>query len=88
MTAGRDPSMPCAEVVRLVWEFLDDEIDDERRGKIREHLDICPPCRDHFTFEGAFLRAVSRVIDEPGDTASLQRRVLQALRDEGYDGHR
>jgi mycothiol system anti-sigma-R factor len=85
MTTSPDYLMPCHEVVQLLWEYLDDELDDARRASIREHLDLCDHCRDHFTFEGAFLRSVERVLDDHGDSAALRTRILQALRDEGYD---
>lgn len=85
MTDERAQPMSCEEVVRLVWAYLDDEIDDERRRRVREHLALCGPCRDHFTFDGAFLRSVARLIDVPDDAAPLRARVLEALRAEGYD---
>lgn len=75
-TAGH---ISCQEVVRVMWEYLDGELDAERRARIREHLEICPHCREQFTFEGAFLRAVARHLDEAGDTDALRFRIEQAL---------
>jgi len=85
MTANLDPLMPCHEVVALLWEYLDEELDDTMRARIREHLDHCHHCTDHFTFEGAFLRTVARVIDEPCETEPLRQRILATLRQEGHD---
>jgi mycothiol system anti-sigma-R factor len=85
MTTDRDPLVPCHEVVALLWEYLDEELDEQMRTRIREHLDHCEGCTDHFTYEGAFLRTVSRVIEEPLETGALRQRLVAALRDEGYE---
>lgn len=76
--------MSCADVVRLLWDYLDGELDAERTRRIREHLAWCHHCRDHFTFDGAFLRSVARLIEDPPAAAPLRARVLAALREEGY----
>ena len=85
MTTNLETLMPCHEVVALLWEYLDGELDEAMRTRIREHLDHCHHCTDHFSFEGAFLRTVTRVIDEPCETGALRQRILAALRAEGHD---
>ena len=85
MTTNLDTRMPCHEVVALLWEYLDGELDDNMRARIREHLDHCHGCTDHFTYEGAFLRTVTRVIEEPLETGALRERILAALREEGHE---
>jgi mycothiol system anti-sigma-R factor len=85
MTTHLDALMPCHEVVALLWEYLDGELDDEMRARIREHLNHCHGCTDHFTYEGAFLRTVTRVIEEPLETGALRERILAALREEGHE---
>jgi mycothiol system anti-sigma-R factor len=79
------PLTPCHEVVALLWEYLDDELDAAGRQRIREHLDECKHCEDHFTFEGAFLRSVAKVLDEPIDVSGLRSRIVETLRTEGHD---
>ena len=40
-----DPTQgDCAEVLRDVWLFLDDEMDATRRARLQQHLDDCSPC--------------------------------------------
>jgi mycothiol system anti-sigma-R factor len=85
MTPDLDRFMPCHEVVALLWEYLDEELDEVMRARIREHLDHCQGCTDHFTYEGAFLRTMARVIEEPIEAGALRLRVLAALRDEGHE---
>jgi mycothiol system anti-sigma-R factor len=79
MTVSTVDPISCEEVVRAVWDYLDDEIDVDRKERIREHLAICDHCFGQFNFEGAFLRAVSRVLDEDGDVASLRARIERAM---------
>lgn len=79
MTIATADPISCAEVVRAVWDYLDDEIDMDSKERIREHLAICAHCFDQYHFEGAFLRAVSRVLDEDADVASLRARIERAM---------
>jgi len=74
----QDP-ISCEEVVRAVWDYLDDEIDIGLKERIREHLEICDHCLGQYNFEGAFLRTVSRVLDDDGDVASLRARIERAM---------
>lgn len=84
MTIPEGALMSCEHVIRQLWDYLDNELDDELRRKVREHLDVCAHCREHFTFEGAFLRAVASHLDDATDTETLRQRVVSALRLEGY----
>lgn len=34
----------CAEVLRDVWQFLDNEMDPANRAAVEAHLDGCSPC--------------------------------------------
>ena len=86
MKAAIDTVMPCHEVVRLLWEYLDGELDELTHDRIREHLDACEHCRDHFTFESAFVESVGRALDSPNDTDDLRARILEALREAGHSG--
>ena len=84
MTIHEGALMSCEHVIRLLWDYLDNELDAALRQRVREHLDACEHCRNHFTFEGAFLRAVALHLDEATDTATLRERIVAALRAEGY----
>jgi predicted anti-sigma-YlaC factor YlaD len=57
----------------------------ERASHIRAHLDTCDHCRDMYTFEGVFLRTVSRELDESDDVSALRSRIVDALRRQGYE---
>jgi mycothiol system anti-sigma-R factor len=34
----------CADLIAEVWNLLDGECTAEKREKLREHLEKCPPC--------------------------------------------
>jgi anti-sigma factor (TIGR02949 family) len=87
MTEHTVDHIPCEHVIRSVWDYLDEEIDAERKERIRRHLELCDHCRDQYTFEGAFLRSVSRLLDDDNDAGvaeSLRRRVEAALIEHGF----
>ncbi len=44
MTSGKTDDAECAEVLRDVWQFLDDELDPDNRAAVEAHLDGCSPC--------------------------------------------
>jgi len=85
MTPPVVENIPCEHVIRSVWDYLDDEIDAERRERIRHHLELCDHCRDQYTFEGAFLRSVSRLLDGDAGDESLRERIEAALVKHGFD---
>ena len=84
MTTHTVDHIPCEHVIRAVWDYLDDQIDADRKEQIRQHLEICDHCRYQYTFEGAFLRAVSRLLDDDGDAESLRTRIETALVSHGF----
>ena len=85
MTMPSLHQLSCAEVSLAVWTYLDGEITAERASHIRAHLETCDHCRDMYTFEGAFLRTVSRELDQSDDLSALRSRIVDALRREGYE---
>jgi anti-sigma factor RsiW len=87
MTERAVEHIPCEHVIRSVWDYLDDEIDADRKARIRQHLELCDHCRDQYTFEGAFLRSVERLLDDHDDhddRAPLRARIERALIEHGF----
>jgi len=55
-----DDSMPdCAETIRELDIFLDDEISDEHRHAIRAHLDGCMDCLGAFDFHAELKEVIA-----------------------------
>ena len=75
-----DGLMSCEQIVQLLWDYLDGELDLERREAVRDHLEGCDHCRGQFNFEGAFLRVLVSVFDELLDATAMRARIVGALR--------
>ncbi len=88
MTTLAIADMSCEDVIRSVWDYLDDEIDVDRKAEIQRHLGLCDHCRDQYTFEGAFLRSVGRMLDDDRDTQALRARIELALMKHGFSRKR
>ena len=84
VTPAGNAHMSCDEAVQMLWEYLDRELDDALRERVRNHLEQCRHCRSQYTFEGNFLRTVGSVVEGPIETAALRERILEALRERGY----
>lgn len=76
----------CEEVIRSVWDYLDEEIDRDRKDRIRQHLELCDHCRDHYTFEGRLLHSLGRLLEHDDDEAiaTLRERIERVLTEHGY----
>ena len=74
----------CTAAMRQLWDYLDEELNTERMGKVREHLESCQRCWPHHDFERAFLDALARTRSERLMPDELRRRVLASLEGEGY----
>ncbi len=77
--------IPCSEVIRVLWDYLDGELTAERAEEIRRHLEVCAGCRAVTQFEEEFLRAVRRLLDVPPPGGELRARVVATLRAHGFD---
>ena len=75
--------LSCNEAIIAVWDFLDEATDEALTIHIREHLAICPRCRDRFAFERTFIDSVEGLIEDTADVAPLRTRIEQALAEHG-----
>lgn len=84
--APASPSpIACHTAVRRLWDFLDGELDAASAAEVEAHLATCVLCAPHFAFARAFLDAVAASTPAEEVPAPLRRRVLAALRAEGFD---
>ena len=67
----------CDETLAELYTYLDGELTDEAREKIRFHLDDCPPCGDIAGFESELRKVIaSKCIDRVPD--DLRARIVAA----------
>lgn len=65
----------CEEAARKLYEYLDRQLTDQEADEVRQHLERCPPCLDHFRFEEGVLTRVSQVCRQVEVPATLVERV-------------
>ena len=75
--AGHDHGN-CDEALHELYTFLDGELTDARRSRIRTHLDDCSPCLEVFDFE-AELRIVIKHKCQDQVPESLRQRIFDSL---------
>jgi mycothiol system anti-sigma-R factor len=68
----------CSETLHELYHFLDGELTDDKRHRIRQHLEDCPPCFEAFDFEAEIKQYIAqkcrdRVPDE------LRDRIAAAI---------
>lgn len=78
--------VPCVEVRRLVFEFLDDELAPPQAALIVEHLTVCGSCTAYFTFERTFLAVLRHRVPIDQAPAELRDRIRTALADRKRSG--
>ena len=79
MSCGNPHEIDCSDVIEQVYLYLDGEINDEGRAKVRQHLDECAPCLRQFGLENDVKALVARCCG--GDTAPdhLRERLVVRL---------
>lgn len=70
----------CEEVIAHLFDYLNGELDAEKRSYIDRHLEECRGCYSRAEFERLLRKKVADLCDEP-PPAALQRR-LKALLDQ------
>lgn len=72
--------LSCAEVVRQLWDWLDQELDQPRWLAIQHHLVGCTGCSEHVAFARRFLERARDGNPESGDNLNaLRERLREAL---------
>ena len=75
----------CDDVLSHVFEFLDHETSDARRGVIAEHLEDCSPCLRQFGIEQEFKALVRRRCGGDPTPMGLRDRIKMQLTTVSFD---
>ena len=76
-------SANCVEVLRHLWDYLDDQLTPAGAARLKEHIDGCAQCRKYEVFQESFLAAVSRIRADLGAPESLREKLAERLKDQG-----
>jgi mycothiol system anti-sigma-R factor len=72
--------VPCSEVIRRLWDYLDGELDENWSAAIQAHLAECARCYPQYRFEFAFLQALARKRERaPRPPAALVARLRELV---------
>lgn len=71
--------MSCRLVRRHLGAFVDGELDPATQIEFERHLDACPGCQEHLSFEGSFRRQTRESIGRARAPEHLWSRVLHRL---------
>lgn len=74
----------CTTAVRQLWDYLDDELDDQRMVEVRHHLLTCKSCLPHAEFGRRFIQALSRARERHVMPSEVRGQVLTALSQAGF----
>ncbi len=72
--------LTCAEIVKLVTDYMDGRLSGDERRRFEEHVSICPPCR-------AFVGQMRRTVELTGEVTEedvppdMEQHLLTAFRD-------
>jgi anti-sigma factor (TIGR02949 family) len=76
-------SSNCVEVLRHLWDYLDDQMTPAGAERLRVHIAACDTCRRYEVFQECFLAAVSRIRADLGAPDSLRDKLAERLKEQG-----
>jgi anti-sigma factor (TIGR02949 family) len=80
---ARGLSDTCADVLRHLWDYLDDQITPEGAERLRAHIASCPKCQEYEVYQSCFLEAVKKLRAELGAPEQLRERLAEELKEQG-----
>lgn len=76
-------STSCVEVLRHLWDYLDDEMTPGGAHRLEAHIATCPTCRDYQGYQSCFLDALARLRSECNAPITLRERLAEKLKGQG-----
>jgi anti-sigma factor RsiW len=74
------PEMPCAELVELITEYLEDRLSPIDRSRFEAHLAECEACRTYLEQFRQTIRVLGRLPEE-SLSVEVRNTLLGAFRD-------
>jgi anti-sigma factor (TIGR02949 family) len=80
---GLGLSAGCVEVLRHLWDYLDDQMTPTGAERLRAHIASCGQCREYEVYQGCFLEAVATIRVDLGAPESLREKLAEQLKGQG-----
>ncbi|MFN8571495.1 MAG: zf-HC2 domain-containing protein [Gemmatimonadaceae bacterium] len=74
----------CTMAMKQLWDYLDQELTDDRMSEVQQHLAHCQRCFPHADFAQRFLEALQSTREERPMPAEMRARVMQRLSETGF----
>ena len=78
---GLSPS--CVDVIRHLWDYLDDQLSSHGAERLRSHIASCAQCHEYEVFQECFLKAVAQLRFDLGAPEALRTRLAEQLKGQG-----
>jgi mycothiol system anti-sigma-R factor len=76
-------SPTCVDVLRHLWDYLDDQMTPSGAERLRAHIAGCAQCQRYEGFQESFLSTVARIRADLGAPDSLRDKLAERLRESG-----
>ena len=76
-------SSSCAEVLRHLWDYLDDQITPEGAERLRTHIASCTECQSYEEYQACFLEAVKKLRVRLDAPSALRDKLAEGLKGQG-----
>jgi mycothiol system anti-sigma-R factor len=73
--------IPCEEVARLLWQYMDRELDEPTYRRLQEHIRQCRDCSPRHDFEMQLQAIIQQKCRGEAAPESLRRRLRAMLQD-------
>ncbi len=73
----------CVEVLRHLWDYLDDEITPAGAERLRAHIASCSTCRQYEGYQACFLETISSLKAQMNAPSGLRDRLAGKLKEHG-----
>jgi anti-sigma factor (TIGR02949 family) len=76
-------SASCVEVLRHLWDYLDEELTPAGAERLRAHIAGCAQCQKYEGYQSCFFDTMARLKREIDAPTELREKLAEKLRGEG-----
>ncbi len=73
----------CADVLRHLWDYLDDQITPHGAERLCAHIATCSKCQSYEVYQSCFFEAVKKLRVELGAPDALREKLAEGLKGQG-----